>query len=812
MRYWDVSLLRALPQPSTGNMVQASHFLLFLVTTLDDDNQNILKSMMRCPRCGLPVETGYRFCSKCGCALPETEEVSRRYDAAGIDADKEKSAIPSLEKNVPDFLKVIKNKGVWEIAPAEIARHITEKDFETLADLSGIIVPDGTTAVIFIDGREVASLSGGVYDFVKDEDVKEVLDRHVVDCNSLRGMAVGLWRSVLKFVTGRRVGKSEEMDDRARTVPEVISYLNKDSRIGVYLKVDGAFPAYFGIDPDERDGADFKPIVVRTRVADIQVAVTLHLKITDFKEFIREYLVRKSFVTTHDIQKALAPYIKKTVQSCLADEEVSEIGVSQALSETIARKIEGLSRYLYGLEIVRVDEVTCDNRDLKRYHDLAKELYCNERELEFLHKTNELKNRLAVEINAQEVANARSKEELSKALHEVDKDHLLNEEEMSRFKRSLALDSENYALGIEASRLDNMVRFRKRKMDIETAISKAKIEQESQIEQAGFDAIKARAGRQGEMMDIDLMLYGKAYVIQRSNLEHSLELDDITRHHGYDVSLEDADVANKLLKKNLEGHSMTDDYEVGRFRKRMAADNEQKRSEMDFLRQKQEMSMSAMERLNAMKERNADGEHARRMDEAMLVHKERMAAMSAEENMSAEKLFVKNLKDMGGDAASAYAASFSTRYQAEAATREAELRKEQAEDKSLMYERMLEQQRHGAENLMGFAERAMRTNASLIKDDSERRGESERHRMDSMERIATQRISEVSDMKEEYREQMRLQQERTDINQNIALEYATKVREPRRLVSPAGDNVECPSCGAMVDKAKFCGNCGAELE
>lgn len=59
---------------------------------------------------------------------------------------------------------------------------------------------------------------------------------------------------------------------------------------------------------------------------------------------------------------------------------------------------------------------------------------------------------------------------------------------------------------------------------------------------------------------------------------------------------------------------------------------------------------------------------------------------------------------------------------------------------------------------------------------------------------------------------MRLQQERTDINQNIALEYATKVREPRRLVSPAGDKVECPSCGAMVDKAKFCGNCGAELE
>lgn len=770
--------------------------------------------MMRCPRCGLPVETGYRFCSKCGCALPEIEEVSRRYDATGIDADKEMSAIPSLKKTAPDFLNVVKNKGVWEIAPAEIARHITEKDFETLADLSGIIVPDGTTAVIFIDGREVASLSGGIYDFVKDEDVKEVLDRHVVDGSSLRGVAVGLWRSVLKFITGRRVGKEETMDDRTHTASEVISHLNKDSRIGVYLKVDGAFPAYFGFDPDERDGANFKPIVVRTKVADIQVAVTLHLRITDFKEFIHEYLVRKSFVTTHDIQEVLAPYIKKTVQVCLADEEVSEIGISLALSETIAAKIEGLGRYLYGLEIVRVDEVTCDNHDLKRYHDLAKELYCNERELEFLHRTNELKNRLAVETNAQEVANARNKEELSKALHEVDKDHLLNEEEMARFKRSLALDSENYALEIEASRLENMVRFQKKKMDIETSFSKAKIEQESQIEQASFEAIKAKAGRQAEMMDIDQMLYGKAYVIQRTNLERSLALEDIERHHRYNVSLEDEDVGNALLKKRLDGRSMADDYEIGRFRKRMAVDNEQKQSELDLLRQKQEMSMSAMERLNAMKERNADNEHARKMDEAMLTHKERMAAMAAEENMSAEKLFVKNLKDMGGDAASAYAASFSARYQAEAAAHEAELRKEQADEKSLMYERMLEQQKHSAENLMGFAERAMQTNASLVKNDSERRDENERRQLDSMERIATQRISEVSGMKEEYREQMRLQQERTDLNQKIALEYTTKVREPRKMpatVSVAMNKVECPSCGEKVEKAKFCSNCGAKL-
>lgn len=752
---------------------------------------------------------------KCGSALPEAEEVSHGSGAAGFDAEKDMSLISSSEKRTPGFFEVVKNKGVWEIAPSEIARHITEKDFENLADLSGIIVPDGTTAVIFIDGKEVATLSGGVYDFVNEEDVKEVLDKHVVDGYSLRGVAVGLWRSVLKFVTGRRVGNDEVMDDRTRTASEVIRHLNKDSRVGVYLKVDGAFPAYFGFDPNGSGGTNFKPIVVRTRVADVQVAVTLHLKITDFKEFIREYLVRKSFVTTGDIQETLAPYIRKTVQACLLDEEVSEIGISQALSETIAAKIEDLGRYLYGLEIVRVDEVTCDNNDLKRYHDLAKELYCNERELEFLHKTNELKNRLAIETNAQEVANARNKEELSRCLHEVDKDHLLNEEEMSRFKRSLALDSENYALGIEASRLENMAQFQKKKMDIETAISKAEIEQGSQIEQAGFEAIKARAGRQGEMMDIDQMLYGKAYVIQRSNLERSLAMEDIVRHHGYNVSLEDADAGNELLGKRLAGRSMTDDYEIGRFRKRLAADNEQKQSEMDLLRQKQEMSMSAMERLNAMKERNLENEHARKMDEAMLTHKEKMAAMAAEENMSAEKLFVKNLKDMGGDAASAYASSFSARYQTEAAVREAELRKEQAAEKSLMYERMLERQSHEAENLMGFAERAMQTNASLIKNDSERRDESERRQMDSIERIATQRISEVNGMKEEYRDQMRLQQERTDLNQKIALEYTAKVREPRRTpasVSAYENKVKCPSCGEMVEKSKFCGNCGSKLE
>lgn len=69
-------------------------------------------------------------------------------------------------------------------------------------------------------------------------------------------------------------------------------------------------------------------------------------------------------------------------------------------------------------------------------------------------------------------------------------------------------------------------------------------------------------------------------------------------------------------------------------------------------------------------------------------------------------------------------------------------------------------------------------------------------------------------MKEEYREQMRLQQERTDLNQKIALEYTAKVRDPRIMpatVSVATNKVKCPSCGEKVEKAKFCSNCGAKL-
>ena len=83
---------------------------------------------------------------------------------------------------------------------------------------------------------------------------------------------------------------------------------------------------------------------------------------------------------------------------------------------------------------------------------------------------------------------------------------------------------------------------------------------------------------------------------------------------------------------------------------------------------------------------------------------------------------------------------------------------------------------------------------------------------------AQQRMDELKEMKDEYRENMIHQQSRMDANQDMALNYTTRPQQtvvsshsgPSQAKAPQVRT--CPNCGAEVaDGESFCMECGTRV-
>lgn len=59
----------------------------------------------------------------------------------------------------------VKGRIYWNIQPGQVARIINETEFDSYNNIQGIIIPEGTTAYIRANGRTIASISGGTYNF-----------------------------------------------------------------------------------------------------------------------------------------------------------------------------------------------------------------------------------------------------------------------------------------------------------------------------------------------------------------------------------------------------------------------------------------------------------------------------------------------------------------------------------------------------------------------------------------------------------------------------------------------------------------------
>ena len=359
-----------------------------------------------CPKCNAPMLPDARFCTTCGAAVePAAAQASQAPDGQAAGGGE---------------LATVKQKIFWNIQKGEVACRVNESEFIRYDSAQGLIVNDGTTAYIKANGKVLAEIHGGIYDFVDPDELKRVLESRT---GGAAGLMAGSGRFLINALLGRRVkDKFDDKDapERQRSLDAVIESMKRHEAFSLLLKLDKSFSLVFGSGTAE-DMAEFRPMSVRTKLLDLQVGLRVIFRIADFNRFAEYFLTDEPVATTRRIAEKLQPVMQNAVQAVMQDRQVEGTSIPAEVAEAITARIAASGDQFYGLALERVAEVVASNEDLERLRSLSRELYLSEQELDYLRRTNDFRNRLAAETNSQAIADARSDMQLYEGLQQVNK-------------------------------------------------------------------------------------------------------------------------------------------------------------------------------------------------------------------------------------------------------------------------------------------------------------------------------------------------------------------------------------------------------
>ena len=167
---------------------------------------------------------------------------------------------------------------------------------------------------------------------------------------------------------------------------------------------------------------------------DVNIGVSLQLRINDIHQFATNYLADKNVATTMQFEQMLAPSIENTLRQMLRNLDYEASGLPEPVLNNLKIRIQQtINEQLFGIQCERVLQITDSSADFERFRAVERELYCSEQELGFLQRTGEFRNRLAQETNKQTIDKATSEEELRYALQQLNRDQLLHDDEMEQF-------------------------------------------------------------------------------------------------------------------------------------------------------------------------------------------------------------------------------------------------------------------------------------------------------------------------------------------------------------------------------------------
>ncbi len=717
---------------------------------------------MKCSKCNSEIKDGAKFCTSCGAAV-ETRKNAAVCPSCSAEVRLDAKFCTTCGKpmapandSAKEF-EVVKQRIFWNIQQGEIARKINESEFINYDSALGIIINDGTTAYVRCDGKQIAEIHGGSYDFIDPAKLKEILETRV---GGVAGELRGGFRFLSNLVLGRRVKDRIEnpalAPERQPSFEALVSSMQRGSLMALSLKLDKDFEMVFGA-PYEDSGIE--PMTIRTKHLDVQVGLRAFFSISDFQVFSTHYLSDRNSVSSLYLAGLLTPLVRAAIQEVMQDYEPDGTVLSAEMVEKIKSRIVAAARdTMHGVTLENIAEITLANEDLERLRTLSRELYLSEKELDYYIRSNEFKNRLSAQTGDQAVYEAQSEHDLRIRLDAINKDNLLHEEEMLKF--------------VELLKLDQQIRQAHNNEHLEDLY--AEIEKRGILRKEDIDVIKSNVEQNGYQRGLALAL-----MQQRGQAEvESLELDRVRQAR---LGKAGIDVDEQRLR---------DQYSDQARRQSAQTDLEIKAAE-------RRSKLETMGELNRMRQEREDAEH-RRSEESL--DKTRQHDLQ-KEKLRLEELDLKysKAKDMTPQqlmaiaanenldpvAAAKFAESFSASMSVEMQTKFMEefktLFQARNDDKDREVERMERMKREEADRMERILQGVMQNNSAM-----------------------TGHLVQHKDQQQgEYRERLETQERRMDQGQDRAMDYIT--RQP----APKGATKKCAACSAVIAvDEKFCSSCG----
>ncbi len=679
-------------------------------------NFPVLPKFDKCPKCGAPLKEAsaakpaadFDFDAPAPKAAPKDTVADFDFDAPTPARGASKVPQPV------DGVSIISGKAVWSLGPGQIARRVTEREMADCGAVKGVVVQDGVTAAVFSDGKLVQTLDGGIYRFsneiIRVPGKPSMIKTPQGEEKPLDEAKPGAEEKKRSFINRLFGAKKETKPEtpapkpvnQIQSKPMVVERRNT-SVVVIYLISNRVFEESFG----SAGSVAYEPFEVTASGTPLKVGASMQMRVTDFETFRRQYLVDSNEVSVETMRRMMTPWVKQILEHAFSPMQVTDGRLTAQQQEHLKQTLGTmLQNRLFGLSIINIfDLVTCDE-DFEKLSEQQRELARAEKENEIYIRETEFRNRLADFETRQEAerltkdndANLSREKEYARfetALAELNRDKLLTEDELKQFMAQHELEmrladaarnadeqtrkyesekvlneladkkliddderkliQERVANGqFERGQLNDLLRHKalvgntleKLRLDTDLALQQAKASHELDV-----NAMR----QETERTDLESILYGKRYAIDRQRAVDELELNSIrldadieTRRkedayaeekYQLDKKHEHDEWAEKFMREGKEmdrsrenrradadldfdirSRNEEHDFEMGRRRDEHDFDMTARKAEFDFdlddRRQNRDIDRTI--RLDEHGQNIADREHQRHMDEKNL--------------------------------------------------------------------------------------------------------------------------------------------------------------------------------------------------
>lgn len=430
---------------------------------------------MNCPKCNKPLKEGAKFCVYCGERVTPIVSIPSPAPSSAVQEENE----PALQTG--DLGQDANRHIYWEVQPGQVARIIQSSDLANFNNVRGVVISEGTTAYIRANGKTFCTLEGGSYDFTTKK----------ADPYDPTSPIKRAWNIIVNVFRSMHHPNSDE--EKA-----IFELAKQDCTFSIVILVDKAFPLLIGAKQATLDDyKTFQPMCIRTALLDLEIGLNAYFQIADKDFFIQHWLTERKEVTTSHIADELSDIIRAQIQECLGNASWDGNKVPDDLRRQLKDELnKDSTRTYFGLRIARIVEISSVNQDLERFRQLSSEMYLSERELDYLKRTNDFKNRLAEVQNAQQLHEARTNLDLQHELDTINKDNLLRQDELDKFV--LLLESERRLREAHTKEEEDAALAEIRKTGLMREIDYRRIEQDAELERRRKEADFAYEQQQRE--------------------------------------------------------------------------------------------------------------------------------------------------------------------------------------------------------------------------------------------------------------------------------------------------------------------------